>query len=261
MNTRYSRILWQHLLALALLLIMPLADASDINHINYQIIHTETHNANSFIQGWDIDNGIFYESSGLYGKSFVQRYQQSAQNTLHIPSRYFAEGLTIVNNQLYLLTWKENTLFTIDPISWRITGQLSYAGEGWGLTHNHQGFIMSNGTPTLFFRDFTDFSVFRTLTVRQALRLNELEYVSGVIWANSWYDDNLYAIHSQTGCILGKVDLSALRRQTVTPDASNILNGIAYDADTNGFWVTGKYWPKRYLLQLDNIDHLMDNSC
>ncbi|MFT5117411.1 MAG: glutamine cyclotransferase [Kiritimatiellia bacterium] len=229
-------------------LISPYNLAGTIPEWGYSIIRTEKHNPSSFTQGWVINNGIHYESSGHYGRSFIQRDDQKSTLTANLPRRYFAEGLTLFNDALYLLTWKENTLLIIDTVSLAVTGRLSYTGEGWGLTHNNKAFIMSNGTSTVYFRDTNDFSIQQTIRVKQPLRLNELEYIDEIIWANNWNDDNIYAINSHNGCLLGKIDLSLLRQHTVNPNPSNILNGIAYDENSDGLWVTGKYWPKRYLI-------------
>jgi glutamine cyclotransferase len=247
-------------LLVLLLFISPYNLADTIPKLDYSIIRTEKHNPNSFTQGWVINNGIHYESSGHYERSFIQRYDQQSTLTAKLPGRYFAEGLTIFNDSLYLLTWKENTLLIIDTESLAVTGRLSYKGEGWGLTHNNKTFIMSNGTPTLYFRDANNFSIQQTITIKQPLRLNELEYIDGIIWANNWNDDNLYAINSNNGCLLGKIDLSLLRQQTVNPKPNNILNGIAYDKDSDGLWVTGKYWPKRYLITRPSIN-VTETAC
>jgi glutamine cyclotransferase len=237
------------------------ADPQDSPALSYQIIDTQPHNPNSFIQGWVKHQGDFFESSGLYGRSFVQRYNNKMISTTPIPKHFFAEGLTVLNNKLYLLTWKAGTLLIFDKDSLHITQQLTYQGEGWGLTHNTQSLIMSNGTSTLFFREPKHFQIIRRLTVKQRLRLNELEYVNGIIWANNWLDDSLYAINSQNGCVLGHIDFGPLRENTVNPNASNILNGIAYDSARQGLWVTGKYWPIRYLIRLPDITNSRATDC
>jgi glutaminyl-peptide cyclotransferase len=216
------------------------------------IKRSENHHSGSFTQGWIKDEETFYESSGMYGRSFVQHYSDKKSITVNLPHRYFAEGLTLFNNMIYLLTWKEETLFILDKNTLQTISTLAYSGEGWGLTHNGSQFIMSNGSADLFFRDADDFSISRRITVPLPLQLNELEYVNGVIWANDWNKDDIYAIDSTNGCLLAKMDLSALRTQTVMPDNNNVLNGIAYDSTVEGLWVTGKYWPTRYLIEYPN---------
>ncbi len=232
---------------------------------DYTILATKTHNKKSFTQGWIKDGNTFYESSGHYGRSFIQRYDNKTTTTRHLPSRYFAEGLTLLNNTIYLLTWREETLLVIDKDSLATIQQLPYRGEGWGLTHNNQHLIMSNGTMKLSFHNSLDFSIIKSLNVKHPaikdnLMLNELEYVDSIIWANSWKSDNVYAINAKNGCILGALDLHALRHD-LKPQKGEVLNGIAYDKARNGLWVTGKNWPKKYLITLPSIQHLIKSDC
>jgi len=237
-----------------------LLNRNNIPLIDPIVKQSKNHNPDSFIQGWIRDGETFYESSGIYGRSFVQRYSDKNSDksnnqkniTINLPSRYFAEGLTLFNNMIYLLTWKEETLFILDKNTLKTISTLAYSGEGWGLTHNGSQLIMSNGSANLFFRDASNFSMIRRITVSLPLQLNELEYVNGVIWANDWNKDDIYAIDSTNGCLLARIDLSSLRKQTVIPNSSNILNGIAYDSTIDGLWVTGKYWPTRYLIEYPN---------
>jgi glutamine cyclotransferase len=226
------------------------------------IKQTKKHNAQSFTQGWIKEGNTFYESSGLYGRSFVQRYSNNKSVTANLPHRYFAEGLTLFNDKIYLLTWKKETVLILDKNTLKTTATLPYTGEGWGLTHNRSQFIMSNGSADLLFRNATDFTITRRITVSLPLQLNELEYVDGVIWANDWNKDDIYAINSEDGCLLAKMDLSILRQQAVKPNHRNVLNGIAYDAIEKGLWITGKYWPTRYLIEYpsNKINQLRDST-
>lgn len=221
-----------------------------------EIIATEEHNPLWFTQGLYHDGHGFYISSGLYGKSKL--IYQTPEKTISrsLPSYYFAEGLSTIDDTLYVLTWKEQTLLMFDRKTLKPIGQRHYKGQGWGLTHNHQAFIMSNGSNTLFFRDKKTFAITRKIIVRGLKYLNELEYVNGIIWANRWYDDHIYAINSNNGCLLAKVNIHHLRQQaTTSPDHKNVSNGIAYDKKQNGLWVTGKYWAKRFLIALPEIEN------
>lgn len=231
--------------------------ASPVPLLEYKLIDTQAHNSNSFIQGWIKDGETFYESSGLYGKSFVQRHSSRSTSTAHLPRQYFAEGLTLLDDTLYLLTWRENTLLVINPESLKTIRKMHYKGEGWGLSHDNHLLIMSNGTNTLYFRDPETFTVQKTLMVKfpglkRPLQLNELEYVAGVVWANDWQRDTILAIDGQSGCILGQLDVSKLRVEANIA-SKHVLNGIAYDASRDGLWITGKYWPKRFLIMLPTL--------
>jgi glutamine cyclotransferase len=240
---------------------MSTANATIIPALKVQILDTQPHNTNSFTQGWIKDGDYFFESSGHYRRSFIQRYNHQSTTTVNLPGKYFAEGLTLIDDTLYLLTWKAGTLLLLDKTSLKIKQRIAYKGEGWGLTHDGKALIMSNGSPELLFRDPHDFSITRRITVKLPLQLNELEYVNGVIWANNWKEDRLYAINSHNGCLLGTMDLSSLRTQIKHTAKADVLNGIAYDATHNALWVTGKYWPKRYLINLPTITSTADKSC
>ena len=244
------------------LLALPLHADKHVPIWNYTVLETAPHNPKSFTQGLIKEGDTFYESSGLYRRSFVQRYKPLASSRINLPGRYFAEGLTLFNDELYLLTWKEETLFVLDKQRLQVLRTLPYAGEGWGLTHNGEHLIMSNGSSLLTFRDAKDFSIVREVTVTGLTAINELEYIHGVLWANSLNNDHLFAINPDNGCVIGKVDLQALRRQTVKPEPGNVLNGIAYDQAANALWVTGKRWPKRYLIRLTHtaIDQVAAND-
>ena len=222
--------------------------------LSSKIIATEKHDPAWFTQGFYRDNSGFFISSGLYGQS--QLIYQTPQKTLNyaLPKRYFAEGLTVIGNTLYLLTWKEQTLLLFDKTTLKKRGQIHYTGEGWGLTHNENEFIMSDGSKQLLFRDKQTFKVLRSITVNKLDHLNELEYINGIIWANRWFDDFLYAIHPKNGCVLGKLSIRSLRKQAVVINKHNVSNGIAYDKQRQGLWVTGKYWSKRFLIQLPSLD-------
>jgi glutamine cyclotransferase len=218
------------------------------------VLATEAYNQEWFTQGLYKDREGFYISSGLYNKSILI-YQSANQNLRYfLPPSYFAEGLTVVDDKLFLLTWREETLLIFDKKTLTLINKISYQGEGWGLTHNEKSFIMSNGSNTLKFRDKSSFEEQYTLTIENLNHINELEYVDGVIWANRWYDEKIYALDSQSGCILTSIDLKNLRLASIAHNQKNITNGIAYDKEKNGLWVTGKYWIHRFLIALPALD-------
>jgi glutamine cyclotransferase len=237
------------------------ASATTIPALDVEILDTQAHNPNSFIQGWIKEGDHFFESSGQYGRSFIQRYNHQSTTTVHLPGQYFAEGLTVIDDTVYLLTWKAGTLLLLDKASLAIKQRIAYQGEGWGLTHDGKELIMSNGSAELLFRNRRDFTITRRITVKLPVQLNELEYVKGVIWANNWKEDRLYAINSHNGCILGTLDLSSLRTQAKHSAKADVLNGIAYDSTRNALWVTGKYWPERYLINLPKVSGTADKGC
>jgi len=223
--------------------------------INPTVLSKAPHNNDWFTQGlFQDDNNNFYISSGRYNRSTLI-YQQPHKITRYsLPSQFFAEGLTVVDDKIFLLTWKENTLFIFDKKTLTLINKLSYKGEGWGLTHNKDSLIMSNGSNVLYFRDKETFEVQRTITVKGLDNINELEYIDGIIWANRWLDDNIYAIDPRNACIVQRINLSNLRSKSVKPNNKNIANGIAYDKEKNGLWVTGKLWNHRFLIDLPPLN-------
>ena len=218
------------------------------------VMSEQAHNPQWFTQGLYKEDDGFYISSGKYGRSKLIYQSPSKNLSYSLPSRYFAEGITVVDNLLLLLTWKENTLFIFDKHSFKLLKTVEYSGEGWGLTHSDHFLIMSNGSSVITFRDPETFKVKRTLNLKSLDRLNELEYVDGIIWANRWYDDHIYGIDSKTGCILAKVNLSSLRASVLATRRDQVTNGIAFNDEPKGLWVTGKYWSKRFLIQMPNTN-------
>lgn len=243
-----------------------------------KVLDETSHNSSWFTQGLYWDNGTLFISSGLYGRSQLIVENKTQQlKTVAIPQQYFAEGLTVIDDKLYLLTWKEQTLFVIDKYTLALHEIWHYKGEGWGLTHTDNHFIMSNGSNRLMFRNLNTFAIESELHIESLDKLNELEYVDGIVWANRWLDDGIYAIDIHQGCIKQRIDLSKLRQQATFNEKSNnkkidkhskksaaenespvkqrdqVTNGIAYDVQRNALWVTGKFWSKRYLIELPKL--------
>lgn len=226
------------------------------------IIKTINHDTNTYTQGLFYDGAVRFESSGLYGKSFIRRFDKNGEKTQKIAPHYFAEGLTIIANTLYLLTWKSETLLLFDKNTLKPKGSIVYQGQGWGLTHNNEHFIMSNGSNRLTFRNEQSFKIEKTVIVPDIDKLNELEYIDGIIWANRWYDDTIYAISEGTGCIIGTLDLSSLREQAAKGKRDNVANGIAYYASMNALLITGKRWARQYFVALPQIaSEALEASC
>ena len=142
----------------------------------------------------------------------------------------------------------------MDYKTFEVKRSLSYPGEGWGLTYDGDQLIMSNGSDNLYYRDPETFKLTRKIAVTDhgiaKLQLNELEYAAGFIWANAWFENILLKIDPTNGKVVGKVDLTELAKINITDPSSTVLNGIAYDPRKDAFWITGKYWPKMYLIKI-----------
>ncbi|WP_244884446.1 glutaminyl-peptide cyclotransferase [Marinagarivorans algicola] len=233
------------------------ATPTSFKPLNYSVIQTYAHQPKAFTQGWLLEGDDFYESSGLYRQSYVVRYNRNntVQQRVSIPNHLFAEGLTLLNNELYLLSWQAGRALVLDPTTLHTKRSYHYRGEGWGLTHDGQSLIMSNGSNQLQLRHPKTFKITRQMTVQGGAydwqRLNELEFAKGIIWANIWQSPIIAAIDPDTGAVLGTVNLKKLVKANTQHPSYQSLNGIAYDAKHDAFWVTGKEWPKRYLIKID----------
>lgn len=234
--------------------------------IKFEVLAERTHKPTLFTQGLLVDGDHFYESSGLYNQSLLVTYpiaepastwaKISAPFTRKqtIPARYFAEGLALLGDKLYLLTWQEQTLLIYDKTTLNYLESMSYKGEGWGLTTDGKQLIRSDGSDTLYFHNPADFAVTKMLKVTDAgveiSQLNELEFADGFLWANIWYDDRIIKIDPTTGHVVGEMDLAILKRNLKLDNNEQVLNGIAWDEKQKAFWITGKNWPKMFLIRI-----------
>ena len=226
--------------------------------LDYSVKSTMPHDVAAFTQGLVIHQGQLYESTGQEGSSWigiVDINTGNAERKAELPAAYFGEGITILNNKVYQLTWKNKTGFIYDLKTFKQTGTFSYSGEGWGITHDGKNLIMSDGTSRLTFLDTVSLKPVRTLEVYDSRGsvplLNELEYAEGFIYANVWQTNKIARIDPADGKVIGYLDLTILRDQAVgrNPQA-DVLNGIAWHENTGSFLVTGKYWPGIYVIKI-----------
>ncbi len=218
-----------------------------------RIVNVYPHDPKAFTQGLVFSEGFLYESTGLRGQSTLRRVELKTGKVIQSHSlapRHFAEGVTLWKDRLIQVTWHSGVGFVYDRESFAKEREFSYEGEGWGITHDGQLLIMSDGSPNLRFLDPTTFEVTRSLEVRDAgipvSNLNELEVVKGEILANIWGKDWIAKISPDTGQVLGWIDLSPLRNALGPVQGIDVLNGIAYDPDADRLFVTGKLWPKLF---------------
>lgn len=225
----------------------------------YEVRESYPHDRAAFTQGLVMDDdGTLFESTGRYGSSSLRKVDLRTGRVLKqfsLPADYFAEGLTLFRGKLFQLTWKEHKGFVYDPVTFEKRGEFAYEGEGWGLTHDEQFLIMSDGTSQLRFLDPSDFHVARTVGVtengRPQLELNELEYVDDQIYANIWQTDRIARIDPQTGHIEGWINLTGLLdARELSSEPVDVLNGIAYDRQRHHLYVTGKLWPRLFDIKL-----------
>jgi glutamine cyclotransferase len=225
----------------------------------YRVVNVFAHDPAAFTQGLVYQDGIFYEGTGLRGQSTLRRVDPATGQVLQgirLPDTYFGEGIAVLGQRLYQLTWQESTGLIYDKDSFELVGTWSYAGEGWGLTTDGQRLIMSDGSHELRFLDPETLAELGRVAVLDGagapvVRLNELEWVDGEVWANVWQTDRIARIDPASGRLLGWIDLTGLLSEADRAGQGvDVLNGIAYDAATGRLFVTGKRWPKLFEIEL-----------
>jgi glutamine cyclotransferase len=199
---------------------------------------------------------MLYESTGLYGRSTLQQIDATTgivQQSIAVP-QVFAEGLVRWENRLIQLTWQEQKAFIYNLTDFSKIGQFEYDTEGWGLTADQQSLIMSDGTDVLYFRDPLSFDILRTVRVtlnnEPLNRINELEYIQGLVYANVWGEDIIVQIDPNSGQVRGIVDARALRQMQPSIGLGDVLNGIAYHPERRTLYLTGKNWPALFEVEL-----------
>ncbi len=247
-------------LAVILILVLtaaaaPNLQAEEIKKLDYQILESYDHDPQAFTQGLEIYNGHLYEGTGLYGSSSLRKVElESARilNQIDLDKKYFGEGITILDDKIYQLSWKENTAFVYD-LKFNLIKSFTYQGEGWGLANDGQYLIMSNGSEYLFFRDPETFELIKKIEVKKGdqkvKNINELEYHNGFIYANVWQTDYIIKIKADSGMVRSYLDLTGILKTDYKGEI-DVLNGIAYDPENNSFLVTGKLWPKIYRIKI-----------
>ena len=231
---------------------------SDIEpeRLTYKVLKQLPHNQRYYTQGLEFDGGTLYEGTGLEGMSAIYRIDFEKQNiitSISLPNNYFGEGITIMGDKLYQLTWRSCIGFVYNKQTLNKLGEFSYSTEGWGLTNNGKELIMSDGTEKIHFIDTTSLQVKRTIQVYDTegpvTELNELEYVDGLIYANIYCTDNIVAIDPATGKVLKIIDMRNLLDVSKLTQRVDVLNGIAYQKTTGRWFVTGKLWPKMFQVE------------
>lgn len=222
----------------------------------YKVVRSYPHDRGAFTQGLLYLDGVFYEGTGQLGQSSIRKVRVETGEVLQIrktDEQYFGEGIVICDDRLIQLTWQHGLGFVYDRNTFEPKGTFKYSGEGWGLTHDGTRLIMSDGTPVLRFLDPKTLQQTGKLAVHDrgvpVDDLNELEYVKGEIFANVWQTQRVARISPKTGEVSGWIDLRGLLnpRDAVGVD---VLNGIAYDAKGDRLFVTGKWWPRVFEIEL-----------
>lgn len=229
--------------------------ASNAVELKWRVVATYPHDRSAFTQGLLLHDGRMYESTGLRGRSQVRIVEPMTGKVLRardLDPSLFGEGLARVGDRLFQLTWTAGVgrIYALDDL--RVLGEFRYAGEGWGLAHEGGRLFMSDGTDRIRIMDPEGFKLIGVIRVRDGLRhlraLNELEFARGSLFANVWGSDRVARIDPQTGQVTGWLNLAGLLGPARA--GADVLNGIAYDASTDRFWVTGKLWPRMFVLEV-----------
>ena len=233
---------------------------ASIATINYQVINIYPHDSTSFTEGFFLNNGKMYESTGdpdntNASKLLCYDYKMGKIfQSISVPD-YFGEGISVVGNRLYQLTWKEHKVFVYDFPSLNKVGEMSWQRDGWGMTTDGKNLILSDGSSNLYYVNPADFSLIKTVNIigeyGPQVNINELEYVDGFIYANVWQQNEIIKIDPQAGKVAAQLDLTNIRQNNGVAASGDVLNGIAYNDSTHTLLVTGKYWTKIFELKLE----------
>ncbi len=233
----------------------------------YEIVKTYPHDPKAFTEGLFFYNGFLYESTGQEGRSDLRKVELETGKIVQqfkLPKDSFGEGTTVLNGKIYQLTYQEGRAFVYDAETFKLLNEFSYQGEGWGLTTDGTNLFMTDRTHVIRVIDPETFRTIRSLVVlredgKPLMQINELEYIKGEIWSNIWHSEEsnilgkenyIARIDPNSGNILGWIDLSGISPEDVARDSENTLNGIAYDAQNDRIFVTGKQWKKLFEIKI-----------
>lgn len=243
--------------AFAMMLMPGTGCAQKVKEYKVKVVESLPHDKNAYTQGLFFHNGELYESCGQYGESSFRKTDLKTGKDLrrlNFDRKYFVEGSCVHNGLLYILTWQEHKCFVYDINTLKYLGELYNPREGWGLTSNGKDLILSDGTANLYFLDPQTFAVRKSVQVKingkPLTFLNELEYINGEIWANVYTQDYIVIIDPATGTVKGRIDCKGLLPSGLRTVTTDVLNGIAQNPKTGEIFLTGKYWPKMYKVEL-----------
>ena len=235
----------------------------DTRQIIYNLLNAYPHDTAAFTQGLEIYQGHLYESTGLIGRASLRKVDLKTGKILlqkNIDTPYFTEGLTIMNDTLYQLTWENNIVFLYNPKDLKLIKKIPWSAQGWGITHDKKNLFISDGSDKIYVVRPGDLKLERVISVFDNAgpvnNLNELEFINGHIYANRWQYEYLLQINPSTGQVIGKIDLKDILAKNSKVSLSylsapgstgnqmgGVLNGIAWDSASGKMLVTGKLWP------------------
>jgi glutamine cyclotransferase len=230
----------------------------DIPLYSYRIINEFDHDETSFTEGMTVKDGVLYESAGLWDQSRLVAIDiwtgGGIQRRHDLAPLYFAEGITLLGNEIFQLTYQSCIGFVYQKDDFQLKRTFNFPSQGWGLTNDGNQLIMSNGSAILLFVDPKTMekkgSVIVSDQVGPVWNLNELEYIDGEVYANVWKTALIARISPDTGAVTGWLNMSGINPDPAVLKDPFVLNGIAYDEKTGHIFITGKCWPKVYEIEL-----------
>jgi glutaminyl-peptide cyclotransferase len=233
----------------------------------YEIVNTYKHDPTAFTEGLFFHDGFLYESTGEEGKSSLRKVELETGKVVQkfdLPKDSFGEGISMINDKIYQLTWQEGVCRVFDAKDFKLLKEFKYQGEGWGMTTDGKNLFMTDRTHVMRIMDPENFQPVRMISVfredgKPLYQINELEYIKGEIWSNVWHSEEprilgkpnyIARINPQDGKLLGWIDLGNISPDDVEADSENTLNGIAYDAANDRIFVTGKNWKKLFEIKV-----------
>ena len=235
----------------------PSTNSKIIPVYTYKVVTTYPHDRSAFTEGLVFEDGLLYEGTGLHGNTTLRRVKLETEEILQIcklPPPFFGEGVTIYGNKIIQLTWRSHIGFVYNKYNFKLLQKFNYPDEGWGITHDGKHLIMSDGTSMLHYLDPETFEEIYQIEVTAngipVTGINELEYIQGEIYANIWKKELIARIDPLTSQVVGWIDLKGILSPENHSETVDVLNGIAYDVKNERLFVTGKFWPKLFEIEL-----------
>jgi len=224
----------------------------------FKVKNVYKHDVKAYTQGLFYYDGFLYEATGLKGQSTIRKVKLETGEVLHgfaIPKDVFGEGIVMLDNKIIQISWQAGKGFVYDFETFKVIDEFSYAGEGWGICTDNKNLFMTNGSAEIKVLETQSYSTIKTLQAYDnegaVIYLNELEYINGFIYANIYQYEKIAKIDPATGKVLAYIDLKGILPMNDYTNQTDVLNGIAYDKNTNRIFVTGKNWPKLFEVEFN----------
>ena len=226
--------------------------------LNYKIVNTYPHDINAYTQGFEFYNGVLLEGTGQYRESTLRKTDYKTGKVteqIKLEDKYFGEGITVLNDKIYQLTWREKTGFVYDAKTFKLEKTFSFDTEGWGITNDGEKLYMSDGSEKIYILNPETLKVEDFIGVytnsAKIEAVNEMEWVNGKIWANIYQKDAIAVINPKTGAIENVINFGELRSKVTKHEELDAFNGIAYNPTTKTYFVTGKNWDKTFEITVE----------